>query len=123
MAVTALRGEIDLVSFEGEFLHSAEVRQLASEVKVSASADLDCHYPKYWPGRVTVKLTDGQSHSEEVIIPKGESGNPMTAREVEEKFLSLATAVLGDVKAKAVAREAQSLEDRELLESLLGMLK
>ena len=123
MAVTAVRGEIDLVSFEDEFLHSAEVRQLADKVKVSASADLDRHYPKYWPGRVTVKLTDGQSHSEEVIIPKGESGNPMTAREVEEKFISLGSPVVGDHKARLVMDTVYSLEAKDSLTPLIGMLK
>jgi 2-methylcitrate dehydratase PrpD len=123
MAVTALRRKMDLASFDENYLHSEEVRQLMSRVKVSAGPDLDRYYPKYWSGRVNVKLTGGQSHSEEVVIPKGESGNPMTAPEVEEKFLPLVGAVLGDVKAKAVAHELQSLEDLESLESLLGMLK
>ena len=70
-----------------------------SKVKVSASADLDRHYPKYWSGRVAVRLIGGQTYSEEVIIPKGESGNPMTQSEVEEKFLSLAAPALGDAES------------------------
>ena len=94
MAVTALRGKIDLASFESEFLDSVEVRELMNKIKISASADLDRHYPKYWSGRVAVRLFGGQSYSEEVIIPKGESGNPMTQSEVEEKFLSLAAPAL-----------------------------
>ncbi|MGH7816621.1 MAG: MmgE/PrpD family protein, partial [Candidatus Binatia bacterium] len=57
MAVTALRGKIDLLSFEDEFLCGDEVRGLMSKVTVSGSADLDRHFPKYWPGRVTIKLS------------------------------------------------------------------
>ena len=90
MAVTVLRGKIDLASFESEFLDSVEVRELMNKIKISSSADLDRHYPKYWSGRVAVRLLGGQTYSEEVIIPKGESGNPMTQSEVEAKFLSLA---------------------------------
>src|SRR5581483_8871315 len=52
-------------------------------VKVSAGSELDRHYPKYWPGRVCVRMTGGEIYSEEVVIPKGERGNPMTAAEVE----------------------------------------
>jgi 2-methylcitrate dehydratase PrpD len=63
-----------------------EVRQLANKVKVTASTDLDRHYPKYWSGRVTVRLAGGQSVTHEVTIPKGESGNPMSQDEVEENF-------------------------------------
>jgi 2-methylcitrate dehydratase PrpD len=123
MAVTAVRGKIDLTSFEDEFLQDNEVRQLMKKVTVSASSDLERHYPKYWAGRVEIRLADGQSYSEEVIIPKGESGNPMTTGEVEEKFLSLATPLLGDDKARSVMKEMRSLDSSESLEPLIEMLK
>jgi 2-methylcitrate dehydratase PrpD len=123
MAVTALRGKIDLASFENEFLHSVEVRQLGNKVKVTASTDLDRHYPKYWSGRVTVRLAGGQSVTHEVTIPKGESGNPMSQDEVEEKFLSLAAPILGAEKACSVMREVRSLDVRDSLDSLLEGLK
>src|SRR5262245_44239850 len=78
MAVTALRGKIDLMSFEDQYLRSEDVRQLMTRVKVSANAELDRYFPKYWSGKVTVKVTGGRTHSEEIIVPKGESENPMT---------------------------------------------
>jgi 2-methylcitrate dehydratase PrpD len=123
MAVTALRGNIDLTSFDGEFLNSVEVRELMKKVTISTSGDLDRHYPKYWSGRVAVRVNDGQTYSEEVIIPKGESGNPMTQSEVEEKFLSLAAPVLGDQKARSVIDEVSSLESHNSLRPLLMALK
>jgi 2-methylcitrate dehydratase PrpD len=122
MAVTALRGKMDLASFEDEFLHSEDVRRRMSRVKVSASSELDRHYPKYWPGRVIVRSSDGKSYAEEVVIPKGERGNPMTAAEVEEKFLSLASPVIGDHNARAVIKAVYSLESNDSLAPLLGML-
>ena len=122
-AVTALRGKIDLASFESEFLDSVEVRELMNKIKISASADLDRHYPKYWSGRVAVRLLGGQTYSEEVIIPKGESGNPMTQSEVEAKFLSLAAPAVGDQKARSVIDEVSSLESRNSLRPLLAALK
>ena len=123
MAVTALRGKIDLASFGDEYLHNDQVRQLMAKVTVSASAELDSHFPKYWSGRVTVWLPGGQTHSELIIVPKGESGNPMTQREVEEKFLGLSAPVLGIVKARAVVEEVQSLDAGDSLEPLLATLK
>ena len=123
MAVSALRGKIDLASFGDEYLHNDQVRQLMAKVTVSASAELDSHFPKYWSGRVTVRLRGGQTHSELIIVPKGESGNPMTQREVEEKFLGLSAPVLGEAKARAVVEEVQSLDSRDSLEPLLATLK
>ena len=123
MAVTALRGKMDLASFEETFLHSEDVLRLMSRVKVSASAELDRHYPKYWPGRIIVRSLDGRSYAEEVVIPKGERGNPMTAAEVEEKFLSLAMPVIGDDKARSAMKAVYSLESSDSLAPLLGVLK
>ena len=50
MAVTALRGKIDLASFEDEYLQSEQVRQLMAKVKVSASTELDRHFPEILAG-------------------------------------------------------------------------
>jgi 2-methylcitrate dehydratase PrpD len=61
--------------------------------------------------------------SEEVIIPKGETGNPMRADEVEEKFLSLAAPILGDEKARSIAQEIESLDGRDSLAPLLAALR
>ena len=123
MAVTAIRGKMDMDSFEDEFLHSNQVLSLMAKVKVNGSTELDRYFPKYWPGKVNVELSDGRRCAHEVIIPKGESGNPMTRDEVEEKFLSLAAPVLGEVKARLVMGEIQCCEMRESLETLLASLK
>jgi 2-methylcitrate dehydratase PrpD len=123
MAVTALRGKIDLASFEDEYLRSDSVRNLMSKVTVSGAADLDRHFPQYWPGRVVVILSDGRSFTHEVVIPKGELGNPMSAQEVEEKFLSLAVPELGVEKARLVIGAVRSLDSRDSLEPLLSALR
>ena len=122
MAVTALRGKIDLASFEEAYLQSEQVRRLMAGVKVSASVELDGHFPKYWPARVTVKLVDGREHSEAIIAPKGESENPMTRSDVEEKFVGLAAPLLGERHARLVIEEVSSFDSRDSLAPLLGLL-
>ena len=122
MAVTVLRGKIDLKSFDEEFLNSDEVRSLMTKVNVAASEDLDRHFPKYWPGRVAVKVRGGEMFSEAVIIPKGETGNPMGRDAVEEKFLSLAAPIIGADKAHFIVQEVESLDARDSLAPLLGFL-
>jgi 2-methylcitrate dehydratase PrpD len=123
MAVTAVRAKMDLRSFEEEFLKNSQVQGLMTKVKVIGDVELDRHFPKYWPGRVAVKVSGGRCWAKEVIIPKGESGNPMTTAEIEEKFLSLAAPVLGEPKAQAVVQEALSLGKRDSVEPLLFALR
>jgi len=122
MATTALRGKIDLASFEDEFLHSDAVHTLMAKVRVVGSAELDHHFPTYWAGRVTLAQTDGHSFAHEVIIPKGESGNPMAAQDVEEKFLGLAGPVIGEGNAKLVVEQVEKLETLDSVAPLLATL-
>ena len=123
MAVTAARGKMDLASFDEEFLRDEQVRSLTDKVKVIGDQELDRYFPGSWPGRVRLRAAGEQSYSDEVLIPKGENGNPMSAREVEDKFYLLAAPLLGDEGARAVMREVRSLDERESLESLIAALK
>ena len=122
MAVTALRGKIDLKSFDTEFLESTAVRTLMANVKLVAGKDLDCHFPKYWPGRVTVR-SGGEIYSEEVIIPKGETENPMQPSEIKDKFVSQAAPIIGEKNANSLIREMESLEQCDSLMSVISLLK
>jgi 2-methylcitrate dehydratase PrpD len=70
-----------------------------------------------------MSLKDGSSDMREIIVPKGEQDNPMSVREIEEKFLSLAAPVLGDPKARSVIGEVQALADRDSLSELLALLR
>jgi 2-methylcitrate dehydratase PrpD len=123
MSATAIRGKMDLTSFDERFLQGKEVQSLMGKVKVKGEIELDRYFPQSWPGRVTIRLRDGSSHTSEIIIPRGEKENPMSVQEVEEKFLSLAAPVLGDSKARSVIGEFQALADRESLSELLALLR
>jgi len=123
MAVTAVRGKMDLVSFDEQFLRSGQVRELLAKVKVTGATELDKYFPRHWPGRAAVKTSDGRSWTHEIIIPKGERGNPMSTREIEEKFCSLAGPVIGDPRARAVIDEVGSLDRRDSLEPLFASLR
>ena len=50
-------------------------------------------------------------------------GNAMTRDEIEEKFVSLATPILGEEKARSVILEVDSLDSRDSLEPLVEVLK
>ena len=122
MAVATVRGKIDLESFEEAWLNNSEVHALMARVRVAGSAELDRQFPKYWSGRVTLRLRDGSVVSEEVLAPKGESENPMTPGDIENKFVGLAAPVIGEKGARRIVEEVSSLDERESLNPLLVAL-
>jgi 2-methylcitrate dehydratase len=121
MAATAVGGKMDMSCFENAMLNDARVRDLLSRVAVQGEAALDRYFPQSWPGRVRIGLKNGSSYTHEVIIPKGESANPMSEREIEEKFLALAAPILGD-RAQSVVDAVRSLDRRESVSDLLSAL-
>jgi 2-methylcitrate dehydratase PrpD len=123
MAVTAVRGKMDLASFDQEFLENSKVRTLMTQVKVKGEIEMDRYFPQSWPGRIKLVLAEGTSLVGEVIIPKGESDNPMSVPELEEKFLNLVAPLLGDPGARTVIREVDELSERESLTGLLEALR
>jgi len=123
MAVTAIRGKMDLTSFDKRFFESNEVISLLGKVKVKGEIELDPYFPRSWPGRVKLGLKSGLAHTREIIFPKGESENPMSRAEVEDKFLSLAAPLLGDAKARSAIDEVQGLDERNSLDEILALLK
>jgi 2-methylcitrate dehydratase PrpD len=123
MAVTAIRGKMDLASFDERFLQNNQIKDLVEKVKVKSEIELDRYFPQSWPGRIKINLRGGSSYTREIIIPKGEKENPMSPPEVEEKFLSLAAPALGDAKARSVIGEVQALAGRDSLNELLAFLR
>jgi 2-methylcitrate dehydratase PrpD len=122
MAATAIAGKMDLSCFEDAMLGNARVRALLSRVTVEGDKELDRYFPQSWPGRVRVRLNDGNAYIHEVIVPKGESANPMSEREVEDNFLTLAGPVLSAERAQSVVDVVKSLDRRGSLGELFTAL-
>lgn len=90
VAVALKDGQVDLASFDDRHLADPGLSRLVQKIKVTRSAVLNRQYPRAVPNRVIVKLKGGQSLSRLVTYPLGHSGNPVSDRQVEEKFRSFA---------------------------------
>lgn len=122
MAAAAVRGKMDLACFADTMINNVDVQRLLTRVSVKGEHQLDRYFPQSWPGRVHIRLEDGRSYTHEIIVPKGESGHPMSQREVEEKFLSLAEPILGAERALSVIHAVESMDRRESLKDLFSTL-
>ncbi len=59
------------------------------KVKVVANQESEARFPEFQPSRVTLTLTDGTRHVQQVDVPRGDARDPMTPREVKVKFDAL----------------------------------
>jgi 2-methylcitrate dehydratase PrpD len=71
---------------------------------------------------LTVKTNDGKTYVEELLPSKGSPQNPMTYEELENKFMGLATRVLPEDQASAIAATVRDLEKVKDLRDLTNLL-
>ncbi|MBI3810089.1 MAG: MmgE/PrpD family protein, partial [Nitrospirae bacterium] len=75
------------------------------------------------PTRVTVRTTSGNEYVKQVDYPLGHPRNPLSDREIEEKFRRLAAKMLARARAGRVIDMVWRLEVLEDVGTLMPLLK
>ena len=91
VAAACIDGTVSFDSFDETKLNDPVLTDLAQKVTVNSSEELSALTPQIRAAIVTVRTKNGDYRAR-VDYPKGEPENPMTAEELEEKFLSLGRA-------------------------------
>ena len=99
------------------------IREQLHKVKVVADPEVE----KLFPGlqRVIVKITttDGRSFDKQLDYPKGDPRNPLTDKEIEEKFEALADGVISRPQQRRVKDAVWNLEKSGSVTELMRLLK
>ncbi len=120
LARAAQLGSLGIGAFTPESLEDPALAGLMGIVDVQVDPELDRLYPGRWSSWVEVETQDGVVHTGRVEIPKGDPDNPLTARELREKFLELTRSAetLTEQGARELLTrcyEVESLSDMSLL--------
>lgn len=118
---TALRyGRVQPGDFTQERLVDKDLLQLMTKIRVAGDPDLTGAYPRKWPARVTIALKDGRRLAAANEYPKGEPENPLSEREVIEKFKGLTGETLSPTRAAAIIERVLDLESMGNVNELLN---
>jgi 2-methylcitrate dehydratase PrpD len=101
-AVAVACGAAGLDQFSAEQIRSSHIRQIMDKVVLTRDAQIEETFPKEWPARVTIQLSDGPVYERFVRYPKGDPENPLTWDEMAAKFRALAGAVLPAEQCDAI---------------------
>lgn len=104
VAATLLRGDAGPKSFRLDVLRDPAVLNLARRVTVREEASFTAMTPEKRPARVRLHLRDGSTRQKTVTGSKGDPDQPMTGRELKEKFFDLVHPALG-AEAATTARD------------------
>lgn len=89
LGLIAERGSAGVQEFEAHYQDAAVVA-FRNKVSMRLDAEVDTAYPQRWIGKVAVTTKDGQNYAGRVDEPKGDPGNTLSRKEIEEKFTRLA---------------------------------
>jgi 2-methylcitrate dehydratase PrpD len=118
VAATLTLGSAGPEAFLPESLSDPDILALASRVIVTEDPNYTALTPAKRPARVTIRFADGSLRENTVMGSKGDPDQPMTAQELEDKFLQLVDPALGSNQA---ADAWDQLGHLEMLPDLEGL--
>jgi 2-methylcitrate dehydratase len=110
VGMALLRGKVDNSTYSPRNLADPRVLSFLKKIRVREDRSLTEMYPKHIANRVTLRLKDGQTVTEQVDDPKGHTNNPMSGEEVEAKFRRLISRFMGESAAREIADFVWNLE-------------
>jgi 2-methylcitrate dehydratase len=123
LAVALTKGGLAIDDFEEKAIRNRRMLELARKVRITIDPTVAAFFPAHEPGKITVRLANGETCSTTVISSKGTPANPMTDQEIETKFVSFASRVISPDRARQAADlilGLDTLQDVRALSSCLG---
>jgi 2-methylcitrate dehydratase PrpD len=122
VAVAALDRCVGQAQFKPQRIAAPDVRDLLMRTDVVAVPELTALYPEKFPARVTVVMKDGRKLTATHLFPKGDPQAPLSAAEIEAKFVDNASARLAETQARKLAGLIRSLPGAKDLSQLSQLL-
>ena len=115
VAAALLEGIVNLDQFSSDRFDGVRtlepsIAELLSRTRVTVHGDLTSSYPAKWPTRLIVTLSDGLELRGASDYPRGNPENPVSTRDLEQKFVALVEPRLGAGVAKRALGAVQSIE-------------
>jgi 2-methylcitrate dehydratase PrpD len=112
VAHAMVHGSVRLNAFLDDRLNDPDVRALMKKIEVVADPELSKGYPQQRAAQMEIETNDGRTFRHFQPTRKGDPEMPLTDDELDDKFLELATPVIGQAGAHALLAQ---LWDTEIL--------
>jgi len=99
------------------------IREQLQKIEVVADPEIEKVFPALQRVIVTITTTAGAQHTRQVDYPKGDARNPLTDREIEEKFAALADPVMSKDRQRKLIDAVWKLETIDSISGLMGLAK
>ncbi|HVZ15929.1 MAG TPA: hypothetical protein VG897_02345, partial [Terriglobales bacterium] len=123
IAAAVAERQVTPVQFTMAKINDPIIRAQLKKVEVVADPEIEKVFPALQ--RVAVKITtvDGRSFEKQLDYPKGDPRNPLTDREIEEKFEALAGPVMSQAAQQKLKDAIWNLEKCSSVHELMSLMK
>lgn len=122
IAVAILEGHALVSQFTEEKIRDAKILELAKRVEVKVHPEIDNIYPEKFATILEIVTKGGESRSLRLDYPKGSPENPMSFEEVEQKFISISSDIIGSRRAEEIAGIVGAIEHLNDISALAELL-
>jgi 2-methylcitrate dehydratase len=123
IAAALVDRQVTPLQFAPEKISDPVIRAQLKKVEVVADEEIEKVFPALQRVIVTIYTVDGRRLQRQLDYPKGDPRNPLSDREVEEKFDALAEPVLSKAARRLVIDAVWKLDELESLGELMRLLK
>ncbi len=102
-------GALPLQAFTPEALQNEKILRVAKNTVINVDEEINRAFPGKWMTRVELHTKD-RCFTETVEYPLGDPENPMTERNIYDKFMDLVMPVIGKEKADSIYQKCRELE-------------
>ncbi len=123
IAAALVDHQVTPAQFTMEKIMDEKIRAQLRKVEVVADSEIEKAFPALQRVIVTIHTTDGREFTKQLDYPKGDPRNPLSDREIEEKFDALAAPVLSRAAPKRVREAVWKLEELGSVTDLMKLLR
>jgi len=123
IAAALVDRQVTPLQFTPEKIMDLAIRAQLRKVEVVADPEIEKVFPALQRVIVTIHTTDERELTQQLDYPKGDPRNPLTDREVEEKFEALAEPVLSPAARRRVIDAVWNLEKLDSVSALMRLLQ
>jgi 2-methylcitrate dehydratase PrpD len=109
-------GSVRLSAFEPKRLEDPVTRELMRRIDVAVDPELDAAFPAQRAARIAIETRDGRRGEHLQPTRKGDPEAPLSDSELEQKYLELASPVLGEERARKLLARLWRLEHETQLD-------
>lgn len=121
-ACAALFGEVSVAQFADEMLQNPAIRGFINKVEMVHTGEMDQYLPDIFAATASIYTKDGRGFTELTKFSKGDPENPMSKKEIKDKFMALAQMTISANKARKIYDTIMDVENLSTIKDLTKLL-